>query len=270
MSKAFCRARCRVGVHVPRRGAASGVARLLMSILLMAVLFFVSQSSFGASEPKGGGEAIPLNVGWEFRWQAESPCDAPATASMDGEWQRTALPTNPPGRGAEGTLWARVQIPRLPWSEPVIYLLNVDQIVSVYLDGARVYQFGECDGANRIVFPGFVSHFIPVPKEAEGKHLLFRFRSEHMNVGVAGIPQLGSHREIQREIFVHDLDRLVLGCVNILLGLFMAFLITRQRQEKAYASFAVFTVCMGIYVLMRTEAKHLIFDAPVTFFMLEI
>ena len=63
------------------------------------------------------------------------------------------------------------------WQEPVLYIFSVDLIVQVWLEGEKIYQYGEFNADGRGRFEGRPWHEIVLPENYEGKPVYFRIFS---------------------------------------------------------------------------------------------
>ena len=159
---------------------------------------------------------------WEMRW-GDSPL-APGgrplwalPSSRSAEWQDLRPLHELSGPAQPRTLWLRTRLSGQMLAEPVMFLYSVDQIFEAYLDGELVYRFGEFSGPRALRFSGLSAHFVPLepprigqPQRRvnyEGKVLALRVYSAHRNIGVAGIPLLGTRSEIVRQLFLDEVKR---------------------------------------------------------------
>jgi|TARA_B100001057_G_scaffold474406_1_gene539920 hypothetical protein len=93
------------------------------------------------------------------------------------KWNSIGFPSNPPGREGRENVWFRVTLPTGEWQEPVLYIFSVDLIVQVWLEGEKIYQYGEFNADGRGRFEGRPWHEIVLPENYEGKPVYFRIFS---------------------------------------------------------------------------------------------
>ncbi|MFO0579196.1 MAG: 7TM diverse intracellular signaling domain-containing protein [Polyangia bacterium] len=222
---------------------------------------------------------------WEMRW-GDSPLGPDGRplwalpASRSAEWQDLRPLHELSGPAQPRTLWLRTRLSGQMLAEPVMFLYSVDQIFEAYLDGERVYRFGEFSGPRALRFSGLSAHFVPLepprvgqPQRRvnyEGKVLALRVYSAHRNIGVAGIPLLGTRSEIVRQLFLDDLGRFVVGWMLILLGVGGLFLFLLRRQERIFLAYSSFGLAMGVYTLTQLEVRELLWSGALAWTHVEL
>jgi serine/threonine protein kinase len=222
---------------------------------------------------------------WEMRW-GESPLGADgqplwaSPSSRSAEWQdlRPLHKLSGPAQGR--TLWLRTRLSGQMLPEPVLFLYSVDQIFEAYLDGEPIYRFGEFSGPRALRFSGLSAHFIPLepprvgqPQRRvnyEGKVLALRIYSAHRNIGVAGIPLLGTRSEVVRQLFLDDLGRFVVGWMLLLLGAGGVCLFLVRPQERVLLAYGSFGLAMGVYTLTQLEVRELLWSGPLIWTHVEL
>ncbi len=199
--------------------------------------------------------------GWQYRW-GDSPLDAdaqPVWLKAETGWQNLDPPLNPPGRQNSPWLWLRVRLPQLHAYDS-LYLRGIDERFEVYLHQQVIYRFGDLPPHNR-VYPGFPWHMIPLQAQDSEQWLYLRIHSTSRHIGIFGTPRLGSPAAHLQLLMLQDLDRIVVGCLLIFIGLLVYLLFSRQ-PVKGYRLLCLFAVTIGAYVLCRTEIKQIFGLSP--------
>src|SRR5690554_7813760 len=102
------------------------------------------------------------------------------------QWQAIDFTANPPGRNGQENIWYKTLIPQDEWRDPVLYISSIDLIVEAYVDGKRIYHYGEFDAEGKGRFEGWPWHMIPLPADAAGKPIYFRIYSDYIDIGFWG------------------------------------------------------------------------------------
>ncbi|HLM75036.1 MAG TPA: 7TM diverse intracellular signaling domain-containing protein, partial [Polyangiaceae bacterium] len=241
--------------------------RVILSALLS--IFALTALASAADLDRAGDPPPTLYSGsWEYRYD-DSPRDARGTlawaspaASPEG-FQPASLFISPPGRADRSMLWMRTRLEGQAFRDPTLYLLTVDQIFEAYLDGERVYAFGELDapGPNARRFMGYRPHYIPLGQGYQGKTLALRIYSEHINIGIIGQPKIGSRAALVAFTVREDLGELGIGLLLAAVGA-AGLLLFALRRERAYFWYGGFAFVVGLYVIAQTQTRALLIDAP--------
>ena len=210
----------------------------------------------------------------EYRW-GDSPHDESGfpewIGDTAGHWDEFFLPGEPPERGAQSNLWVRFKLPDGRWNTPSLMTRGVHQVFEVYMEGKRIYRFGEFDSSGKGVFPGYRwHHIIPLPQGFAGKYVYFRIYSEFQNIGFSSLT-LGDESAHILSIVRRDIAKFITGIVIAITGflVFLFFLVRRRKyigdellNERIFLYFSVFTISMGIAITADTAVKELLINAP--------
>jgi serine/threonine protein kinase len=245
--------------------------RLFCRSILPALLSIPAIAAVaGATDLDRSGDPPPAlySGAWEYRY-GDSPRDAhgdlawAAPSPPPEGFQPAPLFISPPGRADRSTLWVRTRLEGAAFRDPTLYLLTVDQIFEAYLDGERVYAFGQIDGSgpNARRFLGYRPHYIPLGQHYQGKTLALRIYSEHINIGIIGQPRIGSRAALVALTVREDLGELGIGLLLAAAGAAVLVLFA-LRRERAYFFYGGFALFVGLYVIAQTQTRALLIDAP--------
>lgn len=175
--------------------------------------------------------------------------------------------------GAFPRAWMRVRIPALDgMARPVLYLPLVMLNVEAYLDGRRIYRFGDPD-APRSVFAGWPPHFIDLPADSAGKHLYLRVGSEYRpGLGLMREWRFGDRADIIARLIRKDVLRGGLGILFVAAGLLaLALGLVKRAAAPTLLPYAGMALTMGLYTLSaRTyQLQYLVWNAPLAWYYLE-
>lgn len=207
-----------------------------------------------------------LESGWEYRW-GDSPVDetgAPEwiTGSEPGQWSAIGFPSNPPDRLGRDQVWFRVNLPDVPWREPVLYIYSVDLIVQAWLDGEKIHQFGHFDANGKGRFEGWPWHAIPLPEGFEGKDIYFRIFSDYIDIGLWGEVAIMESTELTLYVLKNSLKALIIAGFSALIAILAIIFSLLQTRKKSFASLALFAISSAVLLVAESQASQLIWNAP--------
>ncbi|WP_176793246.1 ATP-binding protein [Rhodospira trueperi] len=208
-----------------------------------------------------------LDTGWEYRW-GDSPIGADGVPLWtrpgvgDDAWQPIDFPSNPPDRDGRRNVWYRAPLPEGDWRDPVIYIYSVDLITEVYLDGHKIYDFGEFDDKGEGVFVGWPWHMIELPKNFGDKTIYFRIFSNYMDIGLWGEIKLMERLDLIKYVLGTSQSRFVITALSFLIAVMALMLAVLSRERSPYLPISVFTIATGTMGLAGTQGTQLLVNAP--------
>lgn len=208
-----------------------------------------------------------IDTGWQYRW-GDSPFNAQGVPEWTlegngtGEWAEIAFPSNPPGRDGQSNVWYRVTLPEGGWRNPVIYIYSVDLIVQVYVDGEQIYHYGTFDKDGQGHFEGWPWHMISLAEDFSGKTAYFRVYSSYSDIGLWGEVMLMERLDLIQHIFDNSVEQVVVSGLSFLIALIAIMFAVIQSDRRTFLYISLFTVSSGLMVLGQTQAKQLLFNAP--------
>lgn len=226
---------------------------LLLSLSLGACTFAATPSN------QSGLRQI---TDWQYHWGPLTP------EQLDSaEWTPTSQTLNPPDRNGEHWLWLRAPLPEITPQE-TLYLRGIDERFAVYLQQDKIYQFGEMPAKNAY-YQGFPWHLIPLQPAYSHKYIYFQIYSQYRHSGIFGKVRIGQPVEHFQQMLFQDLEQLIVGALMIFCGL-LVLLLFLGRPVSDYPLLSLFGVCMGVYLISRTELKQVYLDAPVLWKWIEL
>lgn len=221
------------------------------------------------------GHQTDFPILWRYEWG-----DSPVTASGQLLWTKSEIPPGtfqqttagdtPPGRKGRSFLWVRTRLDGPVLAEPTLYFLGVQQLVEVYLDGQRIFHFGEFTGEKALKWAGFRSLLVPLPQNYQGKVLALRVYSTHRTIGPYQQVWLGGRGALVQRAFVTELPKVGIGALLVLLGLISLALFAQSSGQAAYGYYAGFSMSTGMYVLTQVQVRNLVVDAPIGWYYVEL
>jgi len=233
-------------------------AALFRCLLLIYLTVFMALTISSAQ-----AESVPLNQHWEYRW-GDSPFkdDTPlwAIESDTAQWQAIDFPSNPPGRNGRENIWYRTLIPEGGWRDPVLYIFSVDLIVEVYLEGERIYHYGEFDAEGKGRFEGWPWHMIPLPEDAAGKPIHFRVYSNYMDIGLWGEVKIMDRLELYQQILKESIDSLIITVFSLLIAALALLFALFKSGRLTLLALGLFSLASAGLALSTSQAKQLMFN----------
>ncbi|MDI9246334.1 GGDEF domain-containing protein [Marinobacter sp. CHS3-4] len=207
-----------------------------------------------------------LETGWEYRW-GDSPFTDEGIPEWTLEdepeqWNAIGFPSNPPNRQGRDQVWYRVALPDGPWREPVLYIFSVDLIVQLWLDGDKIYQYGHFNENGKGKFEGWPWHAITLPEGFQGKEAYFRIYSDYTDIGLWGEVAIMESSALTLYILNNSLEALLIAGFSALIAVLSIIFALLQESKKTFASLALFAILSSILLIAESQARQLIFNAP--------
>jgi|GEM_PF-1796115 len=226
----------------------SRIVVLLAALLLLVLPQLAAAASPGAAAPASASGGVRLDSGWEYRWSEADP------------WRPLAALKEPPQRERRTSVWLRTTLPAAHFAEATLYVKDIEQSYEALLDGRTIRVVGDVSGRQR--FTGYELNFIPLGSNYAGKEIVFHIVSNYSQLGIFGGAELNSRSALVEHIVRSDAVRIGFAFLYVLVGIFFMFLFLKDRQ-KAYWCFGLFLILMGMWIVSRSEARFLLWDAPV-------
>ncbi|MDR5858759.1 GGDEF domain-containing protein [Halomonas eurihalina] len=212
---------------------------------------------------------ISLTDGWEYLW-GDSPIADDGTLvwasgePADANWRSIDFPSNPPDRNGRHHAWFRTTLPMDgEWRDPVLYIYSVDLIVEAYLEGQRIYRYGNFNARGEGHFAGWPWHMIELPQDFAGKRLYFRIYSNYTDIGLWGEVKLMEHAELLGYLFRYSAVDLIISIVCLLLAFLAAVLALIQSGTRYnFPPIALFSFASGLMILADTQVSQLLLNIP--------
>lgn len=210
-------------------------------------------------------ETLDLNQNWEYRWGDSPFQNGVPTWTLEsdpGAWRAIDFPSNPPDRNGQEQVWYRTLIPDGNWRDPVLYIYSVDLITEVYMDGQRIYHYGEFDAEGRGQFEGWPWHMITLPADMAGKPIYFRVFSNYLDIGLWGEVKLMERTALYQRILEGSLYNLAIGAFSLIVALLCLLFAPFNRERLSLLSLALFSFSHAGLAISASQAKQLLFHHP--------
>lgn len=239
------------------RGTAPVLSRFILAVCLCLLMQLCGNIA--------RAETLDLDQNWEYRW-GDSPFrnGVPEWVLQEppNAWQPIDFPSNPPDRNGRENVWYRTLIPEGDWRDPVIYIYSVDLIVEVYLDGERIYHYGEFDSQGQGHFEGWPWHMITLPKSATGKPIYFRVFSNYLDIGLWGEVKLMERTALYQQIIHSSIDSIAVGAFSLIIALLCLLFAPFNTERLSLLSLSLFSFSHAGLAISSSPAKQLLFNHP--------
>lgn len=258
-------------MYAPRMlGLRQSSARLVMRLGMLACLLALSAC---AAEPIAqslappDAEPILLTGDWWYRWgdsprgELGKPAWATEPRGAPG-WTLAEGPHGPPGRQGRSVLWLRTQLPEWSGQDPTLFIHSVDIAFEAFVDGRRIYRFGDVTAGESVRFVGWPWHLVRLPDDFAGRMIAFRVVSDVQDIGIAGDVFLGNRAQHIQAIVDRDIDQVVLALLFFFVAMFTLVLWSQGDQWRGFLALGAFALLASIWTYSQTETKQLILNAP--------
>lgn len=243
---------------------------LAYSICLAIYVYNLESNSKSGSEKYTFSKPAQVSESWKYRWDdSVSLKEAPFPWFSDdydfSSWKSYNFPGRPPNPEHQRGLWITAKLPSGHWGAPTLRFRAPQQSVEVYLDGERIYTFGNMDFQNVIDTPGSIWHFVTLPDGFQGKNIFFRTYSPVSYLAGYLIEiEVGEKSDHIINILKKDGKSLILGSLFVFIGILALFVSTASsRYRKMLISLGFFSLCIGLWSIAEGKILQLFIDSPV-------
>lgn len=239
-----------------RGGAVWQQFRLARFILLSFLLLMAS--TVRADAPEQAVDMAKSN--WQYQWGDFAVNDS--TFDNAENWQPIEFPANPADRQGRQFIWFKTTLPAANAQNPVVFITSADLTVAAYLDGQKIYQFGEVTAEKQPVFQGWPWHSIPLPADYAGKTLALKVFSDYVDVGLWGDIWLVDRSVLQLTLLKNGIDELIIAAFSLLLALLALLFATMRRNSHDFLYLGLFALATAGTLIGENLSVQLLIDAP--------
>lgn len=218
------------------------------------------------------GGPLDLSGRWKYAFKAE----ASSPDLDDSSWQETKVPgrfgDDPTLANYRGDVWYRCKI-LLNSQTPenvALFLGIVPEIDEAYFNGVPVGRTGSF-ARNKVDIETPRLYSLPPSLWREGENVIaIHVRGNSRDAGLQEAAQLVNEQETARRLVMRDIPAIVCSILYMLTSLFFAvfFVFFRNRYEHLF--FALFSLFLGLYHLIRTRLRLAMFDSFELSYQLEL
>ena len=242
----------------------------LFWILIIFLLFANCTNRNSHTNPPG---IISLTDGWQYR-TGDSPVDSDGCLIWlndnrdSSEWISVDKLDDIPGSGYK-SLWIRIRLPAKDMLTPALHLNGVRQIVQIYLNGKKIYQFGDFTLNEGDHFKGWRGMLVPLPEDYPDGVLCFRIWSGGPYIGLSQPIWLAPSDTILNRMFIHDADEIIVAPLFVFLGIALFMLLLFFRENRLIWGTALFITSLGVFTGSNSLYLQTVVNAPRVFFLLD-
>lgn len=127
---------------------------------------------------------------------------------------------DPVNNSGKAILYYTTNLPETKFADPHLLLQTNDQVFEVYVDKKLIYSFGDFNNFDYKHSPGAPTHLIPLPDDYPNKELIIAMKSlSGKRLGLIRAIDLDSKGNHFIRIFKINIGTLILGCLNIVIGI---------------------------------------------------
>jgi len=220
------------------------------------------------------GQKNPLEGNWLF--YKGNPPQASAFDAPESGWREAPVPgvwkNNPALKSYEGDVWYRCRV-RLegPAEEGLGLLLGVLQDAdAVFFNGEQVGQTGSFSPPRADVEkPRLYS--LPANLWRQGENVIaIHLRGSSSASGIYDVPEIVNESQAARRLFLRDVTAIVFSCIYMLVASFFGLFFVYFPRQRDNLYFALFSLLLGVYHLIRTWMRYVLFKSFETSYSVEL
>ena len=212
----------------------------------------------------------PVNEDWKYKWDDLKTSEEGIFPWLWNDydlssWKSYNFPGRPPNPQNQRGVWITAKLPKGHWGAPTLRFRAPQQSVEIYLDGERIYTFGNIDFQNVTATPGSIWHFVTLPDGFQGKSIFFRtYTPTSFLAGYLIEIEVGEKSDHIINILKRDGKSLILGSLFVFIGI-LALLVSpaSSRYRKILMSLGFFSLCIGLWSIAEGKILQLFINSPV-------
>lgn len=242
---------------------------ILSVIILSLIILSIFKNQYKYSDRF---RLITIAENWQYRI-GDSPRDSSGQMiwlkdSLNSvDWSSAKKISDIPVKGCK-SLWIRTSLPDTNIVLPALYLNTIQEIVQVYFNGEKIYQFGEFDSTAKDHFVGLREHLIPLPEDFGNGVISFRIWSGNSSIGITPPVWLGAADKIQTCLFVQNADELIVALIYLFLGIVLLVIFLFFRKSRLLLGIDLFLLTLSVYIFAISYYLQSIIYAPRLFFII--
>jgi signal transduction histidine kinase len=218
------------------------------------------------------GGTLDLAGQWKYAFKVE----ASSPDLDDSSWQTTKVPgrfgNDPTLANYKGDIWYRCKI-ILNAQTPeniALYLGIVPEMDEAYFNGVPVGRTGSF-ARNRVDIETPRLYSLPPALWREGENVLaIHVRGHSPDSGLQETVQLVNEQATARRLILRDVPAIVCSILYMLTALFFGLFFVFFRSRYEHLFFALFSLSLGLYHLIRTRLRMEMFDSFEFSYQLEL
>ncbi|MBL8019084.1 MAG: hypothetical protein JNM27_05430 [Leptospirales bacterium] len=209
------------------------------------------------------GTTLDLSGPWKYGRFG----DASSPELDDSAWTTTNVPglwgKEPALANYRGDLWYRCRV-RLNTDRPentALYLGRMEEIDEVFFNGTLVGKSGSF-AQNKIDIETERLYSLPAALWREGDNVIaIHLRGFSNEAGISDAPRIVPEQATARRLLLKDVPAIVCSILYILTAIFFALFYIFFRSRFEHLFFALFSLFLGLYQLIRTRMRMEMFSS---------
>lgn len=179
-------------------------------------------------------------------------------------WNSFIVPGTPDNQKTNGYIWIRIKLPYDNYRDPGLYFFTYNQQFEVYINGKKIYKFGDMEKSKSLIMPGSFWHIIELPEKYKGKYVYIRMHSVvKADTGLVRNIEISSKINLIMNIIRKDIITFILAVMFIFVGIsIIAVGFFSMKNVKVLLYFGVSCICAGVWLVSEGNIKQLFFSAP--------
>lgn len=181
-------------------------------------------------------------------------------------WRKIRVPGNiikqlPEFQGKKELLLAKwIHLPQNPGSNLSLRLGVINDCDEVYWNGVKIGATGDWNSVYPQAYDKIRIYPIPSMNTRNGNDNLVLIKIKPFFLYTAGIEQdatwIGNTDQILRKFYIDEFVKIIFLTVYLTVGIYFLFLFIRRRRQSENFFFALFSLCLVLYNLLRNQIKY--------------
>ena len=238
-------------------------------IFILICILISFRVCFAGNETQEADSRTELFDGWYYQWGdiIEDSTGSPDWGAMDDGWRELDRRYQIEDRNNRNFMVLKKKMPDIYYEDAVLFITGILSSAEVYLENEKIYTFGNFYKDEHSRYQAGKWHIINLPENYPGKIMHVRIFSDDPDY--IGIPMVGdntiflsSETGALRFLIFNSIDRFVLGCIFILIGIISVDIFFHRWKLKSYyyLSFAIFSISIGMMFVTMGELYQLLWE----------
>lgn len=230
--------------------------------LLLVVSILIGTVS---CSPKQADTHVSLEGNWDYVWGR----DMEKSTSIEGiqDWRTFSFPGMPVNRKNDRFLLIRSFLPKSigHFRDPGIYIYIALEDFEVYVDGEKIYTFGDLANPHKRVASYIFPHIIPLPSDSAGKEIRILFHSSYYQfIGADHTVYVDNLAKINETIMLKDYPRYLLGAIYLLIAVISILWYLVIAKNKLFLYYALLVLLNSAITVTANYISMNFFTSPST------
>ncbi|MFW6295877.1 MAG: ATP-binding protein [Halothece sp.] len=245
--------------------------RILLAVLAFLLTFCLRWPGESSIVAQGNSielrqPPIEIQKGWEYRWEnsLETPNLTPES-SNNLQWRSLTGANLLLASSNHEILWLRVPLPEKNWQFPSLYFPKIPKGTEVYLKNSLIHRAFDLHRSNNPNIPENSWPIVPLPENFSDSLLYLKITQNASRLFLSYFPEnilLGSQPDLTKAFIKKDIDRISLGFLFAICGVFPLIIALLKKTGKIYISFGLLFLTIGIYTISTVDILVLTFGDP--------